>query len=199
MNAPFNQTSYQGVGSVPADLLNTYTQNVNTAALLRGFIGISTMYVLLGGVSYIGDGNGGIFYWSPNATGPDDNLNVIVPTGSANGAWVRLGTSMFPGSLPIRTTATATPLTSTDGVLEVNASGGSVIITVPVSLGSAGGSPIKIVEKTDTTANAVLLSTDGTLGNVFDVINAPATANGQINGWRMIYTNGTLPRSFGVG
>lgn len=88
---PTNNVQIQGQGQVSADQLNTYVQTVDTAPMLRQFIGLPTMCVLLQGIADVADGLGGIFYWSQSATGPDDNLNVIVPPGASSGAWLRNG------------------------------------------------------------------------------------------------------------
>jgi hypothetical protein len=62
--------------------------------------------VFVRGQSAPGDGGGGAFWWSGNLTSPvDDNINVIVPSGAVNGAWVRVFQSTAFG--PIETVAAA--------------------------------------------------------------------------------------------
>lgn len=80
--------------------------------------------------------------------------------------------------------------------LEVNAAGGSRTITVPIAIGDASSSAEVTVNKVDTSANPVLIS-DG--ANIIDIITTAATENGQINGWRRVYANGSTLRSRGVG
>lgn len=90
MASPENVVSYQGQGVVPADLLNTFVQWVPDVVTLRGFIGIDQMGVYLQGLAVAGDGGQGSFYWSSTATAPDDGQDVIVPSGAALGAWLRI-------------------------------------------------------------------------------------------------------------
>lgn len=199
---PSPSVAQQGIGSVSADQYNTFTQSVNTAAQLRTFIGVSTMYVLLGGINVVGDGSGGIFYWNTSATSPDDNQNVIVPIGTSSGAWVRLGSTALIGATPIRTTTIDTTVLPTDGIIEAFASTVALMITVPLTLGSLVGAQMRLIEKVDTTALPIFISTDGV--NPIDQILAPAGLSGQINGYRWIYVNanavgGPALRSFGTG
>ena len=90
MPAPALQAYIQGQGAASADNLNTFESTCDTIVQLRGFIGLPGMQVFVRGFLAIGDGGGGPFYWSPTATGPDNGTSIIVPTGSAIGAWVRL-------------------------------------------------------------------------------------------------------------
>jgi hypothetical protein len=89
MVAPVNTSFVQGQGSVGADQLNSFTQTVLTAANLRAWIGVTGNTAFLQGIEAVGDGLGGLFYWDGAATAPDNNLNVIVPTGQFPGAWLR--------------------------------------------------------------------------------------------------------------
>lgn len=90
MTAPKNAAQIQGQGSVSADNLNTYVQWCTTAAVLRSFIGLPNMNVYLEGISAPNDGLQGYFMWQAVVANPDDNLNYIIPPGSAGGGWVRL-------------------------------------------------------------------------------------------------------------
>jgi hypothetical protein len=91
MVAPLNTTYIQGQSQVNADGLNTFLQTVNTASDLRTFVGLPGMSINLLGIASVGDGSGGLFFWSPSSTAPDDNLNVIVPPSAASGSWLREG------------------------------------------------------------------------------------------------------------
>lgn len=113
--------------------------------------------------------------------------------------------SIGPGPVPPTLTSSASPLRTvsadytlapTDGIVEVNASGGSCTITAPPSLGAAASARIYLVVKTDATSNPVQISNGTT---VVDAITSPATADGQVSGWRSVYGNGTSIRSYGVG
>jgi hypothetical protein len=87
-----NSVSVNGVGVVLDTLLNAFVQTDQTAAQLRGFVGITGMAVLLQGISAPGDGAGGMFYWNVGTAFVDDNNNTIVPYGAVGqGAWLRAG------------------------------------------------------------------------------------------------------------
>lgn len=90
MSAPALQAFVQGQGSVSADNLNTFEQTCDTIVQLRGFVGLPGMQVSVRGTSAPNDGGGGAFYWNASASGPDNDVTVIVPTGAATGAWIRL-------------------------------------------------------------------------------------------------------------
>ena len=86
--APSNAVSSNGVGVVPDSLLNAFVQTDQTAAQLRGFIGITGMSAMLQGVYAPGDGGGGLFYWASGSY-TDNNSSVIVPYGATGqGAWL---------------------------------------------------------------------------------------------------------------
>lgn len=93
MAAPQLTVQIQGQTVSDADRLNTYMQSCDVVAELRGFVGVPGIEVALRGLAAVNDGGGGFFYWDDSATGPDDGVNVIVPTGSAIGAWIRLNLS----------------------------------------------------------------------------------------------------------
>jgi hypothetical protein len=86
--------------------------------------------------------------------------------------------------------------TVNDVYLDVDASAGAITITVPPNLSTPTDTQPIIISKVDTTANIIQIS-DGT--NVIDVIVTPATANGQIGGYREVTGNGSKLRSKGVG
>jgi len=90
MPVPALAVQIQGQGSVSADNLNTYEQTCDDFTQLRGFIGVTGVQVWVRGQSQVGDGAAGAFYWSGSSTAPDDNMNVIAPTGAGTtGRWVR--------------------------------------------------------------------------------------------------------------
>jgi len=90
MSAPLLTVQVQGQGVVTADMLNTYGQTCDTVAQLRGFIGAPGVQVFVRGYTAPNDGGQGQFYWNATSTGPDNGFTIIVPTGSAQGAWIRL-------------------------------------------------------------------------------------------------------------
>lgn len=96
----------------------------------------------------------------------------------------------------IRVVTGNTTVLNTDKIIEANAASGVITVTVPLSLGNAVQSQSFRIVKTDTTANFVTIS-DGT--NTVDQIVTGASANGQIGGWREVYSNGTHLRSMGIG
>lgn len=122
-----------------------------------------------------------------------NNINSIVLAAAA--ALSQAAAQALAGS-PIAVTAADHVATALDYIVEMDASGGPRLFTMPLVLGSATLSKWIRVVKTDQSRNAVTIS-DGT--NVVDVINAPASAAGQINGWRDIYSNGAALRCMGIG
>lgn len=84
-----------------------------------------------------------------------------------------------------------------DETIEANAQGGTFTITIPLGIGSATSSRVVWIVKVDTTINAVIIS-DG-INPAVSAITTPATALGDIGGFRRIYSNGSNLRCFGVG
>jgi len=90
MSAPAPQAYIQGQGTVSADNLNTFIQTATNATMLRLLTGLPGMIILLQGIAFENDGDGGIFYWNALGTHADDNFNYIVPEGTGTGEWERL-------------------------------------------------------------------------------------------------------------
>lgn len=109
-----------------------------------------------------------------------------------------IGPGPIPASAsrPLKTVSSDYTVQPSDGTIEADASGGSLTITFPLGLGSSASAASFRVSKVDETGNVVQIS-DGT--RVIDLISAPATTDGQVNGWRDVYSNGTSLRSLGVG
>lgn len=101
MTPPANQTFADGVGAVTAANLNSMVQWCDTAAGLRAFIGLSNMVALLEGLSAVGDGGQGVFYWNSFSTAADDGVNIIKPSGVLVGAWIRIGTLSVGGGTDV--------------------------------------------------------------------------------------------------
>ena len=141
MGAPALKVQIQGQTTASADNLNTYEQTCDDFVQLRGLIGITGMQVFVRGQTAPNDGAAGDFYWSSNATGPDDNMNVIVPTGAATGAWIRL---------------------------TINASGATNFYTFPTTaaLLAAFGSSVSLPNSTTAQTNGRTIEGDGG-GGVF--------------------------------
>lgn len=84
-----------------------------------------------------------------------------------------------------------------DQIVEMTSQTANRVITVPLSLGSATiARPVKIVKAN---TSVYQISIKDSLGNVVDVIQEAATSDGQIGGWRDVYSNGTKLRTMGVG
>ncbi len=128
----------------------------------------------------------------------------VVLLSSTGTKWLLLTSSIGGGNtgvgkvLSVSGNYTVTAADVTNGVfyLDVNAASGPVTITVPPALSNSSTTPMVVVSKTDTTNNIITIS-DGT--NSVDYIVSGAGANGQINGYRDIYSNGTNLRSEGAG
>jgi hypothetical protein len=148
--------------------------------------------------------NAGLF-WHDLSTG---NFNA---RNQADNAWLFCGrfdetNGLYNSAaeiLNVTTTTTVSGYTilASDNIVEVNASGAvsGFYITHPLSLYVSGKAIKRRIEKVDTTGNPVYITTDGTSGTIVDAITTAATASGQINGWRDVYSNGTNIRSLGVG
>ena len=91
---------------------------------------------------------------------------------------------------------TAADLFGGNLILKMNAAGGQRTVTMSPTLGSANYSPTASVLKVDTTNNPVVIN-DGS--NDIDAIVTPATALGQIGGWRDVSADGSILLSRGVG
>lgn len=164
MAAPANAAQVQGQGSVSADNINTFQQWTTTAAQLRQFIGLSAMTVALQGVTAPNDGFGGDFYWVATATGPDDNFNIIVPTGVTVGAWVRLsfisGDSAGRGAVAGIKIANYS-LATTDYFVPVDATSGPITISLPAAATAGLSGKIYSIMKIDATGNLVTIAPAG--------------------------------------
>ena len=103
MTAPALQKYVNGsvLAPVSGDNLNTFEQTCDNTSQLRLLVGTTGMQVFLRGISTPADGGQGDFYWLTSATGPDDNLNTIVPVGVTLGAWVRIPISLAGSNLSL--------------------------------------------------------------------------------------------------
>lgn len=202
MALPSNTVQQQGQGVQNADQMNTNVQAVTSLTALRDFTALGSMMIYLQGYSSPGDGGQGAFYFNANATGPDDGVNIIVPTGAAQGAWIRLPTSI-PGlliyaTLPTGTTDTWSPIgyaSPVDAIVIITDSGGSTLagLTGGVSdrrmvLANAGPGSLTITNGASGTAadNFILpnsasqvIPPNGALAFVYDAVNL---------GWRVLAT-----------
>lgn len=133
MTLPALLVYLDGPIAVTADNLNTFVQSCDDANDMRGLTGITGMSLLARGLDSAGDGGGGNFYWNATATGPDDNLNTIMPYGSTQGAWLRqtseaqtVNASGASTGITTGVTTAMCSLTLTAGVWAVS---GSVLFT----------------------------------------------------------------------
>ena len=90
MTAPSPAVQIAGQGAVSADNYNTFVQTVVNYAQLRTITGLANMVVIAQGTSSPNDGGQGAFYFNSTSTAADNNSTVIVPSGSVQGAWLRL-------------------------------------------------------------------------------------------------------------
>ncbi len=95
MSAPELTAYADGVGQISADQLNTFCQTCDNLEQLQSFIGTIGQQVYLRGYVDIGDGGQGSWWWNPDAIGPSDNVNVVIPDGAASGGWTRLDYASF--------------------------------------------------------------------------------------------------------
>lgn len=145
MAVPTNTVQQDGIGTVIADMYNTYVQSV--AGLnglsnfgtggLQNFVGVSGMTVFVPGIISINDGDQGNFYW--NATGnANDGVNNVQPNGVSLGCWTRV----------------PAVLTGTQNLTNaINfASGGNVASAATTAIGAAPGNNVTITGTTTITA-----------------------------------------------
>jgi hypothetical protein len=90
MTAPQLTVYTNGPTAVSGDKLNTFMQTCDNSTQMRGLIGVSGIGIYARGMASANDGLGGAFGWNATSSGPDDNLNTIVPFGAKIGAWVRV-------------------------------------------------------------------------------------------------------------
>jgi hypothetical protein len=137
MGAPQLTAYVQGQGAVSADQLNTFEQTCDSFAQLRALTGLPGMQVFCRGAVTPGDNGQGQFYWVAGFTAPDNSLTIIRPSGTATGAWVRLGASLTVGSLLVVDTVVAL-----QGTI-VAASVSSVLVLGFYTVGDGGGGPAR--------------------------------------------------------
>ena len=146
-------TNYNTGSQVSPDQLDTFEQTCDTFADLRSFVGTTGIQVFARGQSVPNDGLGGAFWWNDGSTAPDDNLNVIVPSGALAGAWNRI----------------VVPATSTSA-LPIGPAGGDL----------GGNYPDPVVETIggDAVGTAAFEDT-GTSGATIPLLNGSNTWSGQ--------------------
>jgi hypothetical protein len=99
MAAPALVVNQQGITVLSADQLNSYELTCDTFAQLRAFPGTAGMQVYARGQTAVSDGYQGEFYWNATISNPvDDNVSTIVPSGSTQGAWIRLAFAQGAGT-----------------------------------------------------------------------------------------------------
>lgn len=189
MTAPSNQVYVQGQGAVSADELNTMIQGVASFAAAAAFPGAPGMTIYVWGFNTPGDGGQGIFLWNPTA-GPSDGLNTIMPTGVAQGAWVRLGGP--PGVL----TAAYELLVPVTGFNITIPNGVSSLILNPVGTLATGSItlPTQPIDQQIVIINSMTTVTNCTFHAAFPaiIVNAPTTlqASGAGTSFQYVGTGG---------
>jgi hypothetical protein len=93
-------------------------------------------------------------------------------------------------------TVTAADVFGGNVIILMDATAGQKTVTMNPNLGTIEATPNVLVLKTDATTNPVVIN-NGTID--IDAIVAPATAAGQIGGWRNLSSNGTVLSSNGSG
>ena len=152
MAAPQNTVQVQGQGAVSADYLNSLVQWVSTVAVLRTFVGTSTMTVFLLGINAVNDGGQGVFYWNSTSTAPDDGHNVIVPSGALTGAWIRadfVASVIFPSGGTTSAQCGANYVFTAAGTLQLAASTSSSKACVITAFAYGGAITVSLAAGTD--------------------------------------------------
>lgn len=107
-----------------------------------------TLIIGVEGANSVGDGLGGLFYWSASSTAADNGSSVIDPTNeSGAGRYLRLSlsqTNQFSATLSDGVNSIATPITYTvsNGVATLYASAGATFTSAANSLTMTGLPPI---------------------------------------------------------
>lgn len=186
MSPPLPTVSVQGLGVVPADLLNTFEQVLDSLATLRSFVPVSGMGAFVQGFSTPGDGGAGPFWWNAQAVSAnyvDDGANTIVPPGVVMGVWLRLGylTTATPYSYQVPSTAFAIVVPPGVGSLILNPAGTLASGSVTLSTPPRDGWMVRISSSQAVTA----FSVGAQAGAV--VSNAPTTlAAGGVAGFQYV-------------
>ena len=191
MAPPRNVVYVQGVTTLDDDGQNTFVQGCSTANDLRVFPGISGMSVLLFGIESVDDGLGGEFIWNATSTGPDDNLDTIMPYGLTKGAWVRLTTPGGGGGGGPVTFATDLPFrfngggsVPTPGVLGYGDTDWAGTITGWKLTGNVAGAMVIDIWKKPFAANAPPLLANSITGSAPPTLTATnQSAQGGTTGW----------------
>jgi hypothetical protein len=172
MTAPANAVQVQGQGAVSADFLNTLIQGCASFAAAGSFPGTVGMAIYVWGFTTPGDGGQGIFLWNATA-GPSDNLNVIQPSGVAQGAWVRDGTppGVLTAAYSLQVPVTGFNIQIPNGVSSLILNPAGVLATGTIQL------PTKPVDQQIVTINSMQTVTSVSWGATFPtiIIGAPAT------------------------
>jgi hypothetical protein len=172
-----------------------YYAGPNDASLLRDYLNI-IIRALNELLQYIGTIVTPTFpiMVDQGGTGADNAVDARANLGAAASGDNQDITAL--SGLIYRSTAADTTVLIGDQTIEVDASAGDVTITYPLALVGAGIAKTVRVLKIDATGNLVLIS-NGT--SAVDAITTPASADGQVGGWRDIYSSGTALRCMGVG
>jgi len=138
MSAPALAAQIQGQGTVSADNLNTFVQTAQNSSQLRTFTGLPAMVVMLQGITFANDGDGGLFFWNPTGTQPDDNFNYIVPNDASTGEWERLEVVSTVGGTEF-TSIDVTGLSNLEGDVQIGGVLSQSLVTGLVGAGTSQG------------------------------------------------------------
>jgi len=78
---------------VNAQVTDVASKSFGTLTDLRAMGGSSNVQVLLQGLTAVGDGNGGLYYWNSTSTDADDSFITIKVTNITTGRWKRAANS----------------------------------------------------------------------------------------------------------
>lgn len=135
MSAPALTSFVGGQTVITQDVANTWEPNCDDFAQLRAFAPQGPLQVYCRGESAPNDGGQGVFWWNAGLSNPsDDNFTVIVPSGSSQGAWVRLSFDGLPGGIVLN--ATTLNVTSANKG-QVISGGGNIQLPASSTVGSS--------------------------------------------------------------
>ena len=175
MSAPALQVQINGNSTLSGDNCNTYQQTCDTAAQLRGFIGVPGVQVYMRGQSAPADGYQGVFYWNVSGNAADDNgVTTVVPNGSGTGEWSRIvNTSANAYTYLVPTTGTSITIGTGITALVLNPAGTLASLTITMPLTPLDGSVLTLASTKTITTLSLSAASGQTL------LNAPATLTGN--------------------
>lgn len=136
MTAPALKVYIDGTTNDPVtgDNLNTFEQTCDLASQLRAFIGTAGSQVFIRGLTAVGDGGQGVFYWVGTGALVDNGVTVIVPPGTAAGGWLRATYGDALQTVRVVTAAGGVTVSPSDGLIVIRKTvAATTTVTLPTT------------------------------------------------------------------